>query len=171
MEFYDVGKVVNTHGLKGEVRVISVTTLPEARYQKGASLIWFGKDGRQEELTVRTHRKHKTFDLLAFDEYFNINQVEQFVGGTLKVSEEDLLELPENEFYVHELIGLTVIDNDSGETIGKIKEVLSPGANDVWVVQRQGQKDLLLPYIEPVILDVDFETGIVKVHVMEGLDE
>lgn len=81
-----------------------------------------------------------------------------------------LLELPENEFYIHEIVGSVVIDNDSGEEIGKLKEVLSPGANDVWVVQRPNKRDLLLPYIEEVILDVDVENQVVKVHVMEGLD-
>ncbi|SDK93921.1 ribosome maturation factor RimM [Alkalibacterium thalassium] len=170
MEYFDVGKVVNTHGLKGEVRVISITNTPEARYYEGAPLTWFGKDGGKEELTVRSHRQHKNFDLLTFEDYYNINQVQKFVGGILRVGEDLLLDLPENEFYIHEVIGCTVIDNDTDEEIGKVKEVLSPGANDVWVVQRQNQKDLLLPYIEPVILDVDIENRVVRVHVMEGLD-
>ncbi len=170
MEYYDVGKVVNTHGIKGEVRVISSTTNPQERFFEGAPLIWFGKDGEREDLTVRTHRTHKTFDLLAFEGLGNVNDVERFVGGTLRVSEDMLLELPENEFYIHEIVGSVVIDNDSGEEIGKLKEVLSPGANDVWVVQRPNKRDLLLPYIEEVILDVDVENQVVKVHVMEGLD-
>lgn len=171
MEYFDVGKVVNTHGLKGEVRVISVTTNPEARYFEGAPLTWFGKKGEREQLTVRSHRKHKTFDLLTFEDYYNIGQVEKFVGGTLRVSEEELLELPEDEFYVHELVGCSVVDTDTNEEIGKIKDILSPGANDVWVVQREGKKDLLLPYIESVVLDVDIENRVVTVHVLEGLDE
>lgn len=170
MEYYDVGKVVNTHGIKGEVRVISSTTNPQERFFEGAPLIWFGKDGEREDLTVRTHRTHKTFDLLAFEGLGNVNDVERFVGGTLRVSEDMLLELPENEFYIHEIVGSVVIDNDSGEEIGKLKEVLSPGANDVWVVQRPNKRDLLLPYIEEVIIDVDVENQVVKVHVMEGLD-
>lgn len=170
MEYYDVGKIVNTHGIKGEVRVISSTTNPEDRYYKGAPLTWFSEDGKSEELTVRTHRKHKNFDLVTFDGYDNVNYVEKFIGGTLRVSEDLLLDLPENEFYIHEIIGSVVIDNDSGEEIGKLKEVLSPGANDVWVVQRSNKRDLLLPYIEEVILEVDVENQVIKVHVMEGLD-
>ncbi|MER2064105.1 MAG: ribosome maturation factor RimM [Alkalibacterium sp.] len=171
MEYYDVGKIVNTHGIKGEVRVMSTTTNPEERYYEGALLFWFGKEGAMEELTVKSHRTHKTFDLLSFEGYGNVNDVEQFVGGTLRISEDMLLELPENEYYIHELVGLTVIDDDSGEEIGKIKEILSPGANDVWVVKRPNKKDLLLPYIESVILDVDISNQVVRVHVMEGLDE
>ena len=171
MDYYDVGKIVNTHGIKGEVRVLSTTTNPEERYCEGAPLIWFGKDGGKEELTVNSHRTHKTFDLLTFEGYGNVNDVERLVGGTLRVSEDMLLELPENEFYIHEVVGSTVIDDDSGEEIGTIKEILSPGANDVWVVKRPNKKDLLLPYIESVILDVDILNQVVRVHVMEGLDE
>ncbi|OJF97001.1 ribosome maturation factor RimM [Alkalibacterium sp. 20] len=170
MEYYDIGKVVNTHGIKGEVRVISSTTNPQERYFKGATLTWFGEDGGSEELTVLTHRKHKNFDLVVFEGYDNVNYVEKFVGGTLRVSEDLLLELPDNEFYIHEVIGSKVIIEESGEEIGTIKEILSPGANDVWVVSRPNKKDLLLPYIESVILDVDIENQLVKVHIMEGLD-
>jgi len=170
MEYFDVGKVVNTHGIRGEVRVISSTTNPDSRYYEGAPLIWFGKDGESEELTVRSHRKHKNFDLVAFKGYDNVNFVEKFVGGTLRVSEELLLDLPENEFYIHEIIGSTVIDDDTEEEIGTVKEILSPGANDVWVVKRPSKKDLLLPYIESVILDVDVSNQVVRVHIMEGLD-
>ncbi|API89519.1 ribosome maturation factor RimM [Marinilactibacillus sp. 15R] len=170
MEYFDVGKVVNTHGLKGEVRVISITNTPEERYFPGAALIWFGKDNEQIKLTVRTHRIHKNFDLVAFDGYPTINDVEKFVGGLLKVSEDDLLELNDDEFYLHEIIGCTVIDEE-GTELGKVKEVLSPGANDVWVVQREGKRDLLLPYIDPVILDVDIRNKVITAHIMEGLDE
>lgn len=87
----------------------------------------------------------------------------------LQITSEQMHELPENEFYLHEIIGLNVIDED-GEEIGKIKEVLSPGANDVWVIQRVQQKDLLIPYIEEVVKKVDIANGVVTIHIMEGLD-
>ena len=170
MEYYDVGKIVNTHGIKGEVRVLSTTTHPEERYVERANLIWFGENGQEEQLTVRTHRTHKTFDLLSFEGYGNVNDVESFVGGTLRISEDMLLDLPENEFYIHEVIGSRVIDEDTGKDIGKVKDILTPGANDVWIVERPNKKDLLLPYIESVILSVDLNDTVVHVHVMEGLD-
>lgn len=170
MEFFDVGKVVNTHGLKGEVRVISITNMPEERYFVGSPLIWFGDDSEQVELTVRSHRVHKNFDLVAFENHPTINDVEKYVGGLLRVSENHLLELNEDEFYLHEIIGCTVVDEE-GIELGTVKEVLSPGANDVWVVQRQGKRDLLLPYIDPVILNVDIENNLITAHVMAGLDE
>lgn len=170
MDYFDVGKIVNTQGIKGEVRVISITNKPEARYYEGAPLTWFGEKGEQIDLIVRSHRQHKQFDLLAFENYPTINEVEVLVGGVLKVSEEYLLELEEDEFYLHEIIGSTVVDEEGNE-LGRVKEILSPGANDVWVVQRQGKRDLLLPYIDPVILDVDVENKRITAHVLEGMDD
>ena len=77
-------------------------------------------------------------------------------------------DLEEGEFYLHQIIGLDVIEND--QKIGTIKEVLSYGPNDVWVVKRPNQNDLLLPYLKDVILNVDLEQGAVQVSVPEGLD-
>lgn len=168
--YYDVGKIVNTHGIKGEIRVMSITDSPEERYQKKSVLTWFKEGEEPKELVVKSHRRHKNFDLLTFENFSSINDVELLVGGILKVHEEDLSELDENEFYLHEIIGLTVIDEE-GQTLGKVKEILSLGANDVWVIQRQNKKDLLLPYIDEVILDVNIEEGQVTAHILEGLDD
>lgn len=167
-ELYNVGKIVNTQGIKGEVRVISRTDFPEERYKKGAKLFLDQPGKKMIELTVASHRKHKTFDLLSFENHPNINDVEKYRDGILKISSEQLKELPENEYYLHQIIGLTVEDEE-GTEIGKVSEVLSPGANDVWVVQRKGEKDLLIPYIEEVVLKVDLEKKSVTIHIMEGL--
>lgn len=167
MKYYGVGKIVNTHGVRGEVRVISSTDFPEERYKKGSQLL-LEHDNVKVEVTVDEHRKHKQFDLLKFKGYENINEVEKFKGGSLKVSEEHLGDLGENEFYYHEIINCEVFTED-GELLGSIKEILSPGANDVWVVERKGAKDVLVPYIEDVVKDVDVENKKVVIHILEGL--
>ncbi|NSL51206.1 ribosome maturation factor RimM [Calidifontibacillus erzurumensis] len=167
-KYYNVGKIVNTHGVRGEVRILSSTDFPEERYKKGSLL--FIEVGRNEfvEVKVASHRLHKNFHLLTFEGYDNINDVEKFKGKMLKIREDQLGELDENEFYYHEIIGCTVL-TEEGVKLGEIKEILSPGANDVWVVKRQGEKDLLLPYIEDVVKRVDVENKKVIVHMMEGL--
>ncbi|TXJ87645.1 ribosome maturation factor RimM [Enterococcus gallinarum] len=167
-EFLNVGKIVNTHGIRGEVRVISQTDFPEERYRKGQRLTLFRENKAPLELTVAGHRKHKNFDLLTFEGYPTINDVEPLRDGILKVSKDELSELIENEYYYHEIIGLTVIDEQARE-LGKIKEILSPGANDVWVVQRKGKKDALIPYIESVVKQIDLDKGEVHIEIPEGL--
>ncbi|MER2173485.1 MAG: ribosome maturation factor RimM [Carnobacterium sp.] len=167
---YNVGKIVNTQGIKGEVRVISKTDFPEERYKKGSTLSLFQDGKLVTDLTVASHRKHKNFDILSFENHPNINDVEKYRDGILKVSEDRLTELPKNEFYLHQIVGLTVQDEEKN-IIGKISEVMSPGANDVWVIERPKKKDLLIPYIEEVVLEVDLENQMVTIHMMEGLDD
>lgn len=167
-EYFNVGKIVNTHGIRGEVRVISQTDFPNERYQVGNTLVLFRENNAPLTLTIKTHRKHKNFDLLSFEGFPNINDVEPFRNGILKITEDQLTDLEEDEFYYHEIIGLTVLD-ETGQELGKVKEILSPGANDVWVVQRVKQKDALLPYIESVVKKVDIPNGVVHVEIPEGL--
>lgn len=164
----NVGKIVNTQGIKGEVRVISTTDFPEERYKKGTVLTLFQDGKTPVELTVKSHRKHKNFDLLSFEGHPSINDVEKYRDGILKVSKDNSVDLAENEFYYHEIIGLRVVEED-GTELGKVKEILSPGANDVWVVQRPKKADILLPYIASVVKEVDLEAGVVRVEIPEGL--
>jgi 16S rRNA processing protein RimM len=168
-KWFNVGKIVNTHGVKGEVRVISRTDFPEERYKVGNTLyIWQEKGTEPLVVNVTSHRQHKSFDLLTFEGYNNVNEVEQLKGSLLKVPEEQLGELPEGEYYYHEIIGCTVVTED-GETIGTIKEILSPGANDVWVIKQPKGQDVLIPYIDEVVLQVNIDEKLVTIQVMEGL--
>lgn len=167
-EYLNVGKIVNTHGIRGEVRVISQTDFALERYQPGKMLVLFRENQAPLTLTIDTYRRHKNFDLLSFKGYPSINQVESFRDGILKVAKEDRVELAENEFYYYEIIGAEVV-TEEGKVIGKVKEILSPGANDVWVVQRKGKKDALLPYIDSVIKEVDVAAQKIIVEIPEGL--
>ncbi|MCM2581900.1 ribosome maturation factor RimM [Bacillus stercoris] len=167
--WFNVGKIVNTHGIKGEVRVISKTDFAEERYKPGNTLYLF-MDGRNEpvEVTVNTHRLHKQFHLLQFKERQSLNEVEELKNAIIKVPEEDLGELNEGEFYYHEIIGCEVF-TEEGELIGKVKEILTPGANDVWVIERKGKKDALIPYIESVVKHIDVSEKKIEIDLMEGL--
>ncbi|MGQ9007358.1 ribosome maturation factor RimM [Bacillus stercoris] len=167
--WFNVGKIVNTHGIKGEVRVISKTDFAEERYKPGNTLYLF-MDGRNEpvEVTVNTHRLHKQFHLLQFKERQSLNEVEELKNAIIKVPEEDLGELNEGEFYFHEIIGCEVF-TEEGELIGKVKEILTPGANDVWVIGRKGKKDALIPYIESVVKHIDVSEKKIEIELMEGL--
>ncbi len=166
-KLFEVGKIVNTHGVKGEVRVIRTTDFEE-RFTPG-NVLYIVK-GKQHPIsvTVKNHRIHKQFDLLTFEEYKRIDEVESFKGCMLKVSESDLTPLSKGEYYYHEIIGCTV-ETEEGNTLGVITSILSPGANDVWIVQTEDQKEVLIPYINDVVKYVDIEQKLVKIHLMEGL--
>lgn len=167
--YLDVGKIVNTHGIKGEVRVQSTTNHPEERYAAGSELVIEMGKGEYIPVVVKSHRVHKSFDLLTFEDYPSINDVEPFKTKMLQIDESLLPELEDGEFYSSQLIHSEVLDED-GQLIGRLKEILFMPANDVWVVERPNKKDLLLPNIASVILDVNLEDKQITVHVLEGLD-
>lgn len=172
MEFYNVGKIVNTQGLRGEVRVMSITDFPEKRFKIGNELYAFKKDGSQEKLIIDSVRTHKNFILLHFKDKPTINDVEYLKPSELKISAEQQTkdDLAPGEYYYHQIIGLKVQDA-YGNLVGKVKEILSPGANDVWVVSRPNKNDLLLPKIDSVILKVDLNKQMITVDIPRGLDD
>ncbi|MDV7757150.1 ribosome maturation factor RimM [Liquorilactobacillus mali] len=169
MSFYEVGQIINTHGIHGEVKVKIITDFPDERFKKGKMLYLLLPD-RELVLKIMAVRKVKQFYLLTFENYQDINLVEKFKGLKLAVKEEQQQKLADNNFYHHEIIGLKVFDEENNE-IGEISEVMSLGANDVWSVKRVGKKDLLLPAIHDVIKKVDIANGSIIVDVLDGLDD
>ena len=170
MNYYQVGKIINTHGIRGEVRVLSTSDFTDERFMPGNALYLFDKGALVKEVVVKTHRKHKQFDLLSFEKLEDINLIEGFKGFDIKISEDQQQDLEDGSYYYHQIIGIDAVTLD-GEKIGKISEILAPGANDVWVVNRKGKKELLLPVIDDVIKKVDLEQGLVVVDLLEGLDD
>lgn len=168
-KLFNAGKIVNTHGIKGEVKILSQTDFPELRFGKGSALVLVDPEkGTTLTVEVEAGRPQKNVWLVQLAGYRDINQVEKFKGWQVKVREEDLVELEEDEYYYHEIVGCRVV-TDEGEELGTISEILAPGANDVWVVNPPKGKPILLPYIDDVILKVDIPAKTVTVHLMEGL--
>lgn len=167
--WFNVGKVVNTHGIRGEVKVISQTDFPEERFSSGSSLTLFDPDGKESiPVTVESSRVHKNSFIVKFREFHDINEVERMKGWSVKVGKDQLFELPENEYYYYEIVGCQVV-SEEGEAIGQVTEILSPGANDVWVVQPPKGKPVYIPYIEDVVKQVDVANKRIVIHLMEGL--
>lgn len=170
MEWFNVGRIVNTHGIRGEVRVISTTDFEETRFAIGNKLAVFKKDEKRPIwVTVESARRHKNFILLTFEGLNNINLVEPFKEGLLKVSKDQLAEdqLEENEYYHFEIKDCEVY-SEEGELIGVVTDILETGANDVWEIKAKGKKHYI-PYIADVVKDIDVDNKKIIIHVMEGL--
>lgn len=169
MNWYNVGKIVNTHGIWGEVRVISQTDFPEERYATGSVLGLFMPKSKQPiMLTVASHRKHKNFDLLTFENHSIMKDVEAYRDGQLKVAENQLSALADHEFYYHEIEGCVVVTIE-GIEIGVVTEILETGANDVWTVTPQTGKPHYIPYIEDVVKEIDIDKKKIVIDPLEGL--
>lgn len=166
-KMFNIGKIINTHGVRGEVKIKRITDFAE-RFQAGETVYIKENEETAIPLIIAHHRIHKGFDLLTFEGMDNINDVEKYKGLYLQIHEEQQAELEENEYYYHEIIGCKVY-TAADEELGTIKEILAPGANDVWVLQRAGKKDAYIPYIESVVKRVDVEEKRIMIEPMEGL--
>lgn len=169
-QYFTVGVIAGTHALRGEVKVLSRTDFPDMRFKKGARLYLreAGKPPRQA-LRVTASRSHKQFWLVLFEGVNSINDVDKWQRMELVVPESELVPLPEGTYYIHQLVGLKVI-TDEGREVGTIREVLQPGANDVYVVRGPLQKaDVLIPAIPDCVLSVDLDAGQMSVHLLPGL--
>ena len=171
MEWFNVGRIVNTHGIKGEVRVLSSTDFEEKRFAPGSKLAVFKKDEKKPIwVIIESVRRHKNFILLTFEGLHNINLVEPFKEGLLKVTKDQLMddELEENEYYHFEIMDCEVF-SEEGEKIGVVSDILETGANDVWEIKASTGKKHYIPYIEDVVKEIDVEEKKIIIHVMEGL--
>ena len=161
-----VGVISSTHGVRGEVKVFPTTDDP-ARFEDLETV--FLDTGREKlKLEISGVKFFKNMVILKFKGYDNINDIEKYRGKDLWITRDQAVPLGEDENFVADLIGLSVV-TDQGETLGVMKDVMFTGANDVYVVERENGKELLLPAIKDCMLDVDLEEGVMTVHVLDGL--
>lgn len=163
-----VGKIVNTHSLKGEVKVISSTDFEEERFKKGSKLLITRGNQLIREVVVQSYRNHKNFLLVKFEGIDSVEEAEKLKNLQIKIDLDEVGGLEENEFYFHQIIGCEVFD-ENDKNLGEIIDILTPGANDVWVIKGENGKEILIPYIEDVVKKIDITNKKVNIEVMEGL--
>lgn len=161
-----VGAILDTHGLRGEVKVFPTTDDP-GRYDYLEDVILEDKSGKQITLVVEKVRYFKNLVIVKFKDLDNINDVEQYKKCNLYVTRENAVELEADEYFVADLIGLTA-KTDEGEELGQIKDVLTTGANDVYVIDTK-EGELLVPAIHDCVQEVDLEAGVMTLHLLPGL--
>lgn len=164
----EVGKIVNTHGLKGEVKVIAWTDSP---YDfEDIEKVYIKSKSETKCLAVENVRYQKNNLIVKFNEFDDINEVLPLKNTILYAYREDLPSLPDGAHYIVDLIGLDVVTED-GETIGVVADVFNTGANDIYDVKRPGKRNLLLPVIDEVVKNIDINGRQITVNIMEGLDD
>ena len=127
-------------------------------------------DTGKEKLTLHPEsvKFFKQFVILKFKEFNNINEIEQYRNKSLLVDRVNAVKLRKDEYFIADLIGLKVM-TDEEQQLGILKDVLQTGANDVYIVETEDGKEVLLPAIKECVLKVDVEAGEVLVHIMSGL--
>lgn len=161
--YLSVGFLRRPHGVKGEIIMDLHTDFPE-RMKKGRK-VFVGEDHRP--MTLTNVRPHQNGLLVKFDDIDTPDQAGLYRNQWVYVQTKDV-PLPEGQHYKHELLGLKVVDEEDNP-LGALVEILETGANDVYVVRDDSGKELLLPNIPSVILDLDIGARMMRVHMLEGL--
>ncbi|HLR63886.1 MAG TPA: ribosome maturation factor RimM [Pseudogracilibacillus sp.] len=163
---YVIGKVINTHGVKGEVKVLQSTDFDQ-RFAVGEKV--YIKQGDTYDAFVIAHaRPHKNALLIQFEGLNEIDDVLFLKNETLYITEKQQESLPEGEYYYREIIGCQMKTTE-GQVLGIVDSILSPGANDVWVVKNDAGDEYYIPYIDDVVKAVDLDAKEITIEVMEGL--
>lgn len=159
MNYICIGEIVNTHGIKGELRIVSDIEYKDYIFQKGVHL-YIGKERIEE--TIATYRYHKIYDMVTLEGLQDINDVLGYKGEKVYIN-RDAFNFP--SFLKEDLIGLDVLSNGYQ---GKVTSILKSKAHDILVIEKENQKHLV-PYVDELIENIDFENKKIEITDMKGL--
>lgn len=165
MEFVVIGKIVNTFGIKGELKIASYTDFEKDRFKKD-STVYIGED--YLPFTVKSYRIHKGFLLLTLKDNEDINLVEKYKNKLIYKNKEDIPPLKKGEYYFSELRDLDVyVDNEKIGKVLRVEEAIQ--ANNLRILKDEDKKEYLVPFLDVFIEKVDLDNKAIHIKKMEGL--
>lgn len=165
-EYFEIGQIVNTFGIKGEVKVNPFTDDIE-QFERLKSIL-VEKNKKLLEVEIENVRYQKHLVILKLKNIEDMNTAEKYKGCYIKIHRKDTRKLPDGTYFIADIIGSEVITDD-GQKLGEVDDIYNTGSNDIYVVKDELGKQILLPGIKDVILDIDIEKQVVTVHLLEGL--
>ncbi len=166
-EYLEIGQIVNTYGIKGFVKVIPYTD--DIKRFEELKTVYIVYKGEMKLMTIAEVAYSKSSVLLKFNEVPDINTAEKYRNCIIKIPRKDAAKLPENSYFIVDLIGLNVYTEDQ-RFLGELIDVFKTGSNDVYVVKNEDGKQLLLPAIKEVIKNVDIQNKKMIVNLIKGLE-
>ncbi len=161
-----VGVITTTHGVRGEVKVFPTTD--DANRFKKLKNVYLDLGRELLPVTIEGVKFFKQMVILKFKEINDCDKAALYRNKDILIDREDAMPLAENEFYICDLIGLSVV-TDEGAMLGTLTEVLQTGANDVFEVTLPNKETVLIPYIDDCVKEISLEEGKVTVHILPGL--
>ena len=163
-----IGKAVKPFGVKGEMKIEPMTDFPE-RFKDLSRVYLVAPAGKEIVCEVKSVRYAGEVPLIVFDGYDSPEKAKALNGWLVKVPQEELVPLPEGQYYWHELIGMKVL-SEGGEQLGTIVDIFETGSNDVYVMKR-GRQEVYLPATKEVIKQIDRKAKQMVIHLVDGLLE
>lgn len=165
-DLLQAGVITTTHGIRGEVKVFPTTDDVHRFEDLDSVLLDTGRE--YMELEIENVKYFKQYAILKFKGIDNINDIEKYKGRSLHVTRDQAIPLEADEYYIADLIGLDIY-LENGERFGVLKDVMETGANDVYIVETEEGKEVLIPAIHECVLDIDVEENRMEIHLMDGL--
>ncbi|MGL4344132.1 MAG: ribosome maturation factor RimM [Cellulosilyticaceae bacterium] len=166
-QLLSIGKIVNTHGVRGEMRVKPITDKIET-FDQIKTVYVVGRETKTYE--IASVRGHKGFILMKLKGIETMTDAELLKNSEIKIERKDAIPLESDEYYISDLYDMNVV-TEEGRALGIIKDILFTGSNDVYVIKRpQEEKDLLIPAIKQCIKKIDLANNTMTVHLLEGLE-
>ncbi|MCF6466400.1 16S rRNA processing protein RimM [Clostridium sp. Cult2] len=167
MEYIKVGWITNTHGIKGELKIYPLTDYIN-RFNS-LKTVYLGENKRKVE--IEKVKYHKELVILKFKEFCSINEVLTFKENYIYIDEEDRVDLPENHFFIYEIIDCQVFDV-KGAKIGRVTDVIQFASNDVYVIKNlEKNKEYLIPAVKEFFVDIDVANKKIVINPIEGMIE
>ncbi|MCT4544201.1 MAG: ribosome maturation factor RimM [Vallitalea sp.] len=166
MDYFNIGKIVNTHGIRGEVKVIPLTDEP-SRFEL-LEYVYIDTNKKIDKYTIKNIKYFKNMIIIKFEEIEDMNHAEALKQSIIKIPRELALPLQEDEYYIQDLIGIKVSTED-GKYLGILEDVIITGSNDVYLVKDDNNKEVLIPALKECIKKVDMKNKIMIVSLLEGL--
>lgn len=165
--YLELGQIVSTHGIKGEMRFNPWCDKPE--FVKKFKTLYFDKNG-EKSVKVKSARPHGNMVILMLEDIDTVEKAQALKNTVLYMKRADA-HLPKGTWFVQELFDCTVIDDNNGKVLGTIVDVSETGANDVWHIKTPKGDEVLIPAIKQVIVNVDVEKGEILINPIKGLFE
>lgn len=165
-EYFEIGQIVNTFGVKGMVKVNPFTD-DITRFDK-LKKVYICKKASMEEVEIEEVKYHKNMVLLKIKGINDMNQAEKCKGLYLKIHRKDAIKLPKDTYFIADLLGLEVY-TDEGVLLGKVDDIYNTGSNDIYVVKDDLGKQILLPGTKEVLKEISLEKEKIVVHLIKGL--
>lgn len=165
-QFLEIGQIVSTHGIKGELRVQPWCDTPE--FMKKFKTLYFDADGKQA-VRVLSCRPHGNIVILALEGVDSVEKAQSMKNRLLFMNRDDA-RLKKGQYFIQDLLDCTVIDADDDKKVyGVITDVSQTGANDVWHITDKDKNEYLIPAIPPVVIDTDVVSGVIRIRPMKGI--
>lgn len=166
LEYLIVGQLVNTHGVKGELKAVPMTDDPRRFLE--LEWVYIDKKGKLEKQNISGVKFFKKFVILKLEGVDNIEAAEKLKGFYMKVDRANAVKLPKGSFFIADIIGSQVYD-ENNVLLGQLSDVLRTGSNDVYVVKQEAGKELLIPALKSVVTEISLDDKRISVILPKGL--